>query len=171
MSISIFDASIPVFVHGLKNLSNVLRKGAAHAEAKKVDPAVYLGMRLSPDMFPLLKQVQIACDLAKGPAARLAGVERPTFEDVEVSFEDLQARIDKTVAFLQSITPEQLEGSESREIHITLRGQDVAFRGQPYLLSFALPNFYFHLTTSYALLRHAGVELGKADYVGPLQLA
>jgi len=170
MSISLHDASIPVFVHGLKNLSNVLRKGAAHAEAKKIDPAVYLSMRLSPDMFSLLKQVQIACDLAKGPAARLAGVERPLFEDVEASFEDLQARIDKTIAFLQSITAEQVDGAEGREIHITLRGQDVAFRGQPYLLYFALPNFYFHLTTSYAILRHAGVDLGKADYVGPLQL-
>jgi hypothetical protein len=169
MTISMFDASIPVFVHGLNNLAGVLRKGAAHALAKKVDPAVYLGMRLAPDMFPLLKQVQIACDLAKGPAARLAGVERPTHEDVEHSFEDLIARIDKTIAFLQSITPEQLEGAEERSVSLTLRGNDVSFRGQPYLLYFALPNFYFHLTTSYALLRHAGVELGKADYVGPLQ--
>lgn len=169
MPISLYEASIPVFIHGLKNLAGVLRKGAAHAEMKKIDPAVFLGMRLAPDMFPLLKQVQIACDLAKGPAARLAQVERPVFEDVETSFDDLHARIDKTIAFLQSISAAQLEGAQERTIHITLRGNDVAFRGQPYLLYFALPNFYFHLTTSYSILRHGGVDLGKADYVGPLQ--
>ncbi|MEO8459880.1 MAG: DUF1993 domain-containing protein [Dokdonella sp.] len=169
MSLSMYDASVPVFIHGLTNLSTILDKAKAHAEAKKIDPDALLGMRLFPDMFPLSRQIQIAADLAKGPAARLAEVERPVYEDTEKTFDELQARIAKTIAFLKTLKPEQINGSEDREVSVTLRGNDVKFRGQPYLLYFALPNFYFHLTTTYALLRHGGVEIGKMDYVGPLQ--
>ncbi len=170
MTLSMYEASVPVFIHGLDNLAAVLRKGEAHAQSANLDPASLLQMRLAPDMHPLLKQVQIATDLAKGPAARLAGVERPSFEDSEVSFDDLYARIDKTIAYLKSLDAGQIDGSEERNIELNLRGHEVKFRGQPYLLYFALPNFYFHLTTAYGILRLAGVPLGKSDYVGALKM-
>ncbi len=168
MSISKYEASVPVFIHGLANLAAILGKAKDHVDAKKIEPEALLGLRLFPDMFPLTRQVQVAADLAKGPAARLANIERPVYEDTEKSFEQLHTRIEKTIAFLKTLKPEQIDGSEDREIKLTIRGNDVAFRGKPYLLYFALPNFYFHITTTYALLRHAGVELGKMDYVGPL---
>lgn len=166
MSLSMYQASIPVFIRGLGNLSAILDKAATHAEAKKIDPSVFINARLAPDMYPLSRQVQIASDVAKGCAARLAGIEVPSYEDNETTFPELQARIAKTVAFMQSVSPSQIDGSEERPITLKLRGKEVSFLGQPYLLSFVLPNFYFHLTTTYAILRHNGLEIGKPDYIG-----
>jgi hypothetical protein len=163
-----YQASIPVFLHALDNLSAILHKAVSHAEQRKIDPAVLLGSRLYPDMFPLLRQVQIAADLAKGASARLAGVERPVHEDNETTFDELQARIAKTRAFLASLGAEAIDGSEERTIDLKIRGQDFQFPGQAYLLYFAMPNFYFHVTTSYAILRHCGVALDKPDFIGRL---
>jgi len=166
MPITMYQASIPVFVPVLGNLSAILDKAAAHAEARRVDPAVLLASRLYPDMFPLSGQVQIATDHAKGAAARLAGVEVPKYEDTEASFPDLKARIAKTVAFLEGFLPEQIDGSEEKTIALTIGGKPAEFAGQPYLLRFALPNFFFHVTTAYGILRHNGVEVGKRDFIG-----
>lgn len=166
MSISMYQASVPVFIHSLKALSGVLAKGAKHAEAKGIDPAVLLGSRLYPDMFPLTRQVQIASDNAKGPAARLAGMEPPKYEDNEASFPELQARIAKTIDFLQGLKPAQIDGSEDRQIVLQMRAGPLEFKGQAYLLHFALPNFYFHCATAYDILRHNGVEIGKKDFLG-----
>lgn len=166
MSISMYQASVPVFIHSLKALSGVLDKAAKHAEAKGVDPAVLLGSRLYPDMFPLTRQVQIASDNAKGPAARLAGMEPPKFDDNEASFADLQARIAKTIDFLQGLKPAQIDGAEDRQIVLQMRAGPLEFKGQAYLLHFALPNFYFHCATAYGILRHNGVEVGKKDFLG-----
>lgn len=166
MSITMYQASVPVLARTLGNLSAILKKAAAHAEQHKIDPAVLLSTRLFPDMFPLTRQVQIATDMARGAAARLAGVERPVHEDTETTFEELQARIGKTIAFIESIKPAQIDGSEDRTITLSLRGTEVQFAGQPYLLHYALPNVYFHVTTAYAILRHCGVPLGKPDFIG-----
>jgi hypothetical protein len=166
MSLSMYQASIPGFVRMLNNLSTILGKAAAHAEAKKIDPAVFINARLAPDMLPLARQVQIATDGVKGCAARLAGIEVPGFPDTETSFPELQARIGKTVAFLQSVAAAKIDGSEARKVTLKLRGVDETFLGQPYLLDFVIPNFYFHVTTAYAILRHNGVEIGKGDYLG-----
>ena len=166
MTISMYQASAPRFVNMLNNLSAVLDKAAAHAEAKKIDPAVLTGDRLYPNMLPLTSQVRIACDNAKGAVARLAGVEIPKHEDTEQTFAELKARIAKTVAFVQSIQPAQIDGSEEREIVLKLGGTEVKFKGMQYLLGFALPNFYFHVVTAYDILRHDGVELAKRDYIG-----
>jgi len=166
MNISMYRASAPRFVSMLNNLAGILDKAAAHAEARKIDPQVLLASRLYPDMFPLARQVQIACDNAKGALARLAGVEVPKHEDTEKTFEELKARIAKTVAFVDSIRPAQVDGSENRAIHLKLGKREVDWQGMQYLLGFALPNFYFHVMTAYAILRHNGVELGKQDYIG-----
>lgn len=166
MSLSMYQASVPVFLRMLANLSAVLDKAAKHAEAKKIEPSVLVTARLFPDMLPLSAQIQIASDSAKGCAARLAGVEVPSFPDTETTFPELQARIDKTVAFLKGLKPEQIDGSEERNIHLKMRTREVDFTGQVFLLHFAMPNFYFHVTTAYAILRHNGVELGKMDYLG-----
>ena len=166
MSISMYQASVPTLIQALKALSGVLDKGAKHAEAKGIDPAVLLGSRLYPDMFPLTRQVQIASDNAKGPAARLAGMEPPKFDDNEASFADLQARIAKTIDFLQGLKPAQIDGSEDRQIVLQMRAGPLEFKGQAYLLHFAMPNFYFHCATVYAILRHNGVEVGKKDFLG-----
>ena len=166
MSLTMYQASVPVFVHSLGNLSKILEKALAHAEAKKIDSAVFVNARLAPDMYPLSKQIQIATDMSKGCAARLAGIEVPSYADNETTFADLQERIAKTVSFLQSVSAEQVDGSEERAVTLKLRGKDVNFIGQPYLLYFVLPNFYFHVTTAYAILRHNGVELGKMDFIG-----
>jgi hypothetical protein len=165
MSLSMFDASIPVLLQGLKGLKGVLAKAEAHAEARKIDPNALLQARLYPDMFPLLRQVQIACDFAKGAAGRLAGAELPVFEDVETSFEQLQARIARTVAFIEGLAPAAFDGSETRQVSLNRRGQVVSFAGKDYLLNQALPNFWFHVTTAYAILRHNGVEVGKSDFM------
>jgi hypothetical protein len=166
MTISMHQASAPRFAGMLRNLQAILAKAQAHAQAKKIDPAVLLAARLFPDMLPFVKQVQIATDHAKGAVARLAGAEIPKFEDTEQSFEELQARLARTLAFVESFSAGQIDGSEDKQIALRVGGQDLTFRGMPYLLGFALPNFYFHLVTAYNILRHNGVELGKRDYIG-----
>lgn len=168
MTISMYQASVPVFVRALKNLSANLDKGHAHAMARKIDPSVLINMRLAPDMLPLARQVQIATDGARGLTARLAGVERPAYEDNETTFEELQARIAKTIAFLETFKPAQIDGTEEKSVTLPVGGKDRTFRGQAYLLQFAIPNVFFHATTAYAILRHAGVELGKPDFLGAL---
>ncbi|CAG2127217.1 hypothetical protein LMG31506_00387 [Cupriavidus yeoncheonensis] len=166
MALSMYDVSIPAFIRALTNLSAILEKGAAHAQAQGMDPADLIQTRLIADMDTLAAQVQRASDAAKGCAARLAGIEVPSYADTEATFPELQERIAKTVGFLKSVRPEQLEGSESREIELKLRQGAVTFDGKSYLLGFALPNFYFHITTAYDILRHKGVQIGKMDYLG-----
>ena len=166
MKITMYSASVPRFANTLKNLSEILAKGESHAAARNIDPGVLLAARLYPDMFPLTRQVQVACDGAKGCAARLAGMEVPRHEDTETTFAELQQRIAKTVAFIESVPPGQIESSEDRRIVLSLRGQEVTFNGLQYLTGFVLPNFYFHVVTAYDILRHNGVELGKRDFIG-----
>jgi len=166
-----YQASVPAFLQMLASLSAVLDKAEAYAEQRKIEPSVLLGTRLIPDMFPLLRQVQLAADFAKNTTARLAGLEPPKFPDTETSFTELKARIAKTVDFVESLTPAQIDGSEGREITITIGGQPIHFTGQNYLLRFALPNFYFHHTVAYAILRQCGVEIGKRDYLGAFNAA
>ena len=162
-----YDASVKVFQRSLTALDAILDKAGAHAAAKGFDVAVLLGARLAPDMFALTRQVQIACDTAKGAAARLAGVEIPKHEDTETTLPELKARIAKTLAFVGSVPAAAFAGSEDREVTLTLRKQAVQMRGATYLFEHALPNLFFHITTAYAILRHNGVEIGKADYLGP----
>ena len=166
MSISMHTASVPVFVRMLNNLLAWLDKAQAHAEARKFDTANYLGLRLAPDMLPFTRQIQIASDAAKGCVARLAGVDVPKWDDSEASLDDLRARVRKTMDYVQSIPADKIDGSESREIVLQMRAGELRFSGENYLRHYALPNFYFHLTTAYALLRHAGVEIGKTDFLG-----
>jgi len=165
--LSMYDASISPLKRALSNLSHILKKGEEHADAKKIEHSVLLNARLFPDMFPLSQQVQIATDMSKGAAARLAGLEVPSYEDNETTFEQLQARIAKTIAFIDSVQPAQLEGAETREITINVRKMELKFTGQSYLLAWVNPNVYFHVTTAYNILRHNGVELGKPDFLGP----
>jgi len=169
MSISMYDFSIPVITHGLNNLSALLDKAAAHAAAKKFDSVVLAQARLFPDMHPLARQVQIACDTAKGAAARLAGIDVPKHEDTETTLTELKARIAKTVDFLKSVTAAQLKDSESRAIEIKFPNGSWKFTGIGYLNDFVLPNFYFHVSIAYALLRKNGVEIGKSDFLGAIQ--
>ena len=166
MSITMYQASIPSFVRMLGNLSAILDKAAAHTEAKKIDPAIFVNARLAPDMYPLSRQVQIATDIVKGCAARLAGIDVPSYVDNETTFAELQARITKTVEFLQSVNAAQIDGSEERKITLKFGSREINLLGQAYLLDFVFPNFHFHLTTTYAILRHNGVEIGKMDYLG-----
>ena len=166
MTISMYQASVPRLVNALGNLSNILDKAQAHADAKKLDPAVLPGLRLFPDMLPLKSQVQIASDTAKGVVARLAGVEIPAYEDTETTLAELKARIAKTIAFVQTFTPAQIDGTEGKEI-VTRRGEkETRYTGMQFLLGHAIPNIYFHVTTAYNILRHNGVEIGKRDYLG-----
>jgi len=165
MSLSMSQASVPVFLQGLKGLSGVLDKAAAHVEAKKIDPNALLQSRLYPDMLTMTRQVQIACDFAKGAAARLASADMPTFEDTETSFADLKDRVAKTIAYLSSLDAAAIDGSEAKDISLVRRGETHVFKGQAYLLEQALPNFWFHVTTAYAILRHNGVEVGKKDFL------
>ncbi len=166
MSLTMYSAFIPVAIRTLRNLSAILAKGAAHCEARKIDPNAFLSARLYPDMFPLTRQVQVASDTVKGAAARLAGIEIPRYDDNETTFAELQARLDKTVAFLQTIQPAQIDGKEDADIVLSFPTRTFEFKGQAYLTGWVLPNLYFHTTAAYALLRHGGVELGKADYLG-----
>ena len=166
MNISMYQASVPRFVNTLGNLSNILDKAQAHVDAKKLEPAALTGYRLFPDMPPMTKQVQIACDTAKGVVARLAGVEIPAYEDNEKTLAELKARIAKTVAFIQTVTPGQVDGSEDKEIVIKRGDKETRYKGMQFLLGHALPNFYFHVATAYNILRHNGVEIGKRDYLG-----
>jgi hypothetical protein len=168
MPISMYQVSVPVFVKTLANLAAILDKGAAFAAAKKVDASVLLGYRLAPDMLNLTQQVQIAADHAKRATARLAGIEAPVYEDNEASFADLKARIDKTIAFINTLKPGQIDGAEARDISLKVGGNSRILSGQAYLLHNALPNFFFHVTTAYAILRHCGVEVGKKDFIGPI---
>ena len=166
MKISMYQASSPRFINALGNLSAILDKAQVHAEARKIDPSVLTNARLFPDMFPLKRQVQIACDNAKGAVARLAGAEIPKHEDTEETIAELKARIAKTIAFVETIGPEQIDGSEEKNIHLKLGAREVDWKGMQYLLGYALPNFYFHVVTAYDILRHCGVEVAKRDYIG-----
>jgi hypothetical protein len=166
MTISMHSASAPVFSKMLENMLSWLDKAEAHAAARKFDTANFLGLRLAPDMLPFVRQIQISSDTAKGAMARLSGSEIPSWEDNEASFADLRARIRKTIDYVNGFAPTQIDGSEGRAITIPRRvGEPLQFNGESFLKHFALPNFFFHVTTTYALLRHAGVELGKADYL------
>jgi uncharacterized protein len=166
MALDMHETSIGVLVHGLGVLSALLDKAAAHAEARKIDPAVFIQARLAPDMYPLAGQVQRASDTAKGCGARLAGIDVPSYADTETTFPELQARIAKTVSFLRGLDAARCADSADRTVTLKLRGQDTKLSGSRYLLTFSLPNFFFHVTAAYAILRHNGVELGKMDYLG-----
>jgi hypothetical protein len=166
MKLTMYQASVPVFARQLNSLAAILDKAAVHAEARKFDSSVLVTARLFPDMLPLSKQVQIASDHAKGAAARLAGLEPPKYEDTEASLADLVARIRKTVAFLETFGPGQIDGSDERPVSVTVRNNTLNFTGAEYLTRYALPNFYFHITTAYAILRHCGVDIGKKDFLG-----
>ncbi len=166
MTISMYQASVPRFVNVLGNLSAILDKAQAHIDAKKIADASLTGFRLFPDMLPLTSQVQIACDTAKGLVARLAGVDIPAFEDNEKTIAELKARIAKTITFIQTITPAQIDGTEDKDI-VTKRGdKETHYKGMQFLLGHAVPNVYFHVTTAYNILRHNGVEIGKRDFLG-----
>ena len=166
MSISMYQASVPRFVNILGNLSNILDKAQAHVDAKKIDATALTTYRIFPDMLPMSKQVQIACDTAKGVIARLAGVDIPAYEDNEVTLADLKARVAKTIAFIQTFTPAQIDGTEDKAI-VTKRGdKETHYKGMQFLLGHAVPNFYFHITTTYNILRHNGVEIGTRDFLG-----
>jgi hypothetical protein len=166
VTISMYQASAPRFINILGNLSNILDKAQAHVEAKKIDPSVLPAYRLFPDMLPMTSQVQIACDAAKGVMARLAGIENPVFEDTEKTLPDLKARVAKTIAFIQSVTPAQIDGTEDKDIVIKRGEKETHYKGMQFLLGHAVPNFYFHISTAYNILRHNGVEIGKRDYLG-----
>ena len=166
MSNFMYVASVPPIIRSLTNLRSILEKAVAYAEAKKIDPSVLINARLYPDMFPLLRQVQIATDVAKGAVSRLAGLEPPKYDDNESTFPELLARLDKTIALLESFKPEQIDGSEDKTIILPMHDRTVNFKGLPFLLDFVLPNVYFHVTTAYAILRHNGVEIGKKDFLG-----
>ena len=166
MTISMYQSSAPIFVKMLGNLKRILEKAAAHAHAKKIDESAFLATRLFPDMLPFTSQIHIASDFARGTCARLAGAEPPSIESDEKSFSELISRIDQSVEYVNSIKAGQIDGSEGREIVRQIRGEPVKFTGQDYLLKFALPNFYFHMSMAYALLRQGGVELGKMDFIG-----
>ncbi|WP_345814790.1 DUF1993 domain-containing protein [Paraburkholderia sp. PREW-6R] len=169
MPISMYQASLPVLIRGLTNLQAILGKAQAHAAEKQIDPSVFTQARLAPDMLPLVRQVYIASDTAKGCAARLAGVEAPKFDDVEQTFDELHARLQKTIDYLKEFNAQQIDGQEERQITLKMRTGPIEFTGMSYLFGFVLPNFYFHITTAYDILRHNGVELGKLDYLGTVK--
>jgi len=166
MKLSMHAMSVDVFTHALGSLSAFLEKGQAHATQKKFEPAVLLASRLAPDMFPLTRQVQLACDLAKNSIARLVGQEPPRFPDTETSFEELHARIARTIDYLKSVPASALEGAETRDLKVPTRGETLEFKGLAFLQHWAIPNVFFHVTTAYLILRHNGVELGKRDFLG-----
>lgn len=168
MTISMHSASVPVFVRMLSNVLTWLDKAQEHAAAKKFEPGVYLTLRLAPDMLPFTSQIQIACDAAKYAVARLSGVEAPKFEDNEASLDELRQRIRKTIDFVRSVPAAQVDGTEDKDIAVPRRDGTLTLKGEVYLKHMVMPNFYFHVTTTYALLRHSGVDLGKRDYLGPL---
>ena len=166
MKISMYQACVQTGIRMMNNIAAVLEKAAQHAEAKKIDPEVFVNARLAPDMFPLSRQVQIASDSAKAGAARLAGLEPPSYEDNEKSLADLIARARKTAAYLETLKPQQFEGAEDRTVQWRTRTGEKSMQGLPYALHQMLPNLHFHCTTAYDILRHNGVELGKMDYLG-----
>lgn len=167
MTVSMFQASVPPFIRALTNLASILEKGLAYAQARKIDEAVLLNSRLFPDMFPLVRQVQIATDTARSGAGRLAGVEFPSYEDNETTFAELAVRIQNTVTYLKTLQPRQIDGSEDKTISWQSRSSTKSMQGQPYLFNHLLPNIHFHVTTAYNILRHNGVEVGKKDFLGP----
>jgi hypothetical protein len=166
MPLSMYQASVPAYTQMLKSLSAVLKKGEAHCEAKKIDPSVFVTARLYPDMAPLSRQIQIATDQVKGGLARLAGSEPPSWPDTETTFADLQARIQKALDYAAGIKPEQVDGSENKDVKLKVGPNEMTFKGQQFLINFSLPNFYFHVVTAYDILRHNGVEIGKRDFMG-----
>ena len=166
MPITMYSASVPVFTRMLGNMLGWLDKAEAHAQAKKFETGVYLGLRFAPDMLPFAKQIQIACDGAKFAVARLSGAEAPKFDDTETTLAELRERINKTLGFIESVPAAQIDGTEAKDVVIPRRDGPMTLKGEVYLKHFAMPNFYFHVTTTYALLRNAGVELGKGDYLG-----
>jgi hypothetical protein len=166
MPFTLYTASIPVFVRGMRNLASFLQKAQQDAVSRKFDPAILVEARLAPDMHKLSRQIQIASDMVKNGAARLAGVEAPSFPDTETNFDELQARIAKTIAYLETITEAQLDGAAERTITLKFPGREMTFSGADYLSGFVLPNLYFHMTTAYNILRHNGAPLGKADFIG-----
>jgi hypothetical protein len=167
MSFSIYDAAVPPMIRGLENLSRIIDKAVAQANSEGKSLNTLLEARLAPDMHPFTRQIQIASDSAKGCAARLAGTEPPSFPDEEKTFPELQARIAKTVEYLKSFTPEQFEGADARTVTLKIPNGELRFSGRDFLTGFALPNFFFHITTAYALLRHNGIAIGKMDFLGP----
>jgi len=166
MSNFMYVSSVPPIIRSLTNLSSILEKAVVYAEVKNIDPSVLINARLYPDMFPLSRQVQIATDVAKGAISRLAGLEPPAYEDNESTFPELLARIDKTITLLESFNPEQIDGSEDKTILLPMHDRTITFKGLPYLLDFVIPNVYFHVTTTYAILRHNGLDIGKKDFLG-----
>jgi len=166
MPLSMYQASVPAYTQMLKSLSAVLKKGESHCEAKKIDPSVFVTARLYPDMAPLSRQIQIATDQVKGGLARLAGSEPPSWPDTETTFADLQARIQKALDYAAGIKPEQVDGSENKDVKLKVGPNEMTFKGQQFLINFSLPNFYFHVVTAYDILRHNGVEIGKRDFMG-----
>jgi len=169
MTLSMYQASAAVFIKMLGNLKGILEKAAAHAQAKKIDESAFLSARLFPDMLPFTRQVHIATDFARGTCARLSGAEPPSIDSDEKSFAELISRIERSIDYVKSVKPAQIDGSEGREIVRKVRGKDVKFTGMNYLLGFALPNFYFHMSMTYALLRQGGVEVGKMDFIGSVE--
>ncbi len=169
MSLSVYDAAVPTLLRTMKNLSNVLDKGSAHCEKEKIEPSVMLSARLYPDMFSLTRQVQVVSDQAKGAVARLAAIEPPKFPDVETSFSELKARLEKTASFVSGIEAARFQGADARPIELKFPQVTLSFKnGWQYLLTFVLPNLYFHATTAYDILRHNGVKLGKPDFIGDI---
>lgn len=166
MTLDMYQASVATFRPALASLAKILDKAEAYAQARKIDPAALTTARLFPDMFALARQVQLTTDFAKGAGARLAGIDVPRFEDTETTFPELRARIAKTADFLSTLTPAQFDGSDTRQITLTVGGQPRTYGGADYLLRFALPNFYFHMTTAYNILRHNGLDIGKRDFLG-----
>lgn len=171
MSLSLYDVSIPTFLHSLRSLKTILEKAVAHAEARKFDPNVFASMRLYPDMLPLARQIQIASDAAKGAAARLSATEPPKFEDTETTMAELIARVTKTIDYLEGFKPQQFDGDDNRIVTVKTPRTSLSFKAADFVRHWALPNFFFHVTTTYALLRHGGVEIGKVDYLGPIPQA
>ena len=166
MSLSVHQVAVPTFTRMLKNLSAILQKGLAHAEAKEIDPSVLINSRLALDMLPLVRQIQIATNTAKNAVSELAGVEAPEYEDDEATFADLFARIDKTIDHLETFEPKQFDGAENKKVTLKAGETSIEFEGFSYLMDFAMSNFYFHVTTAYNILRHNGVEIGKRDFLG-----
>jgi len=166
MTLSMYQASVPVFVRALGNLTHVLQKGEQHAKSKNVSDEVLLQVRLIPDMLPLIKQIQIACDMATRGTARLAGVEPKSFEDNETTLPQAYDRIARAIEYVKGFTAEQIDGSETRPIHLKMRSGEMQFEGQAYLLGFLIPNLFFHCTTAYNILREAGTDIGKQDFIG-----
>jgi len=165
---SMYKASVPLFVRQLTSLSNILKTAEAFAEAKKIDPSVLINARLAPDMHPLNRQIQVASDAVKGGVARLGEMEAPSYPDTETTFAELQERIAKTIAFIESVPAEKIDGSEERTITMKIGPNEMSFPGLSYLSHLVIPNFYFHVTTAYNILRHNGVEIGKRDYIGSI---